>query len=107
MIIYSGSVMACEFLVLNGAKINAIDADGNTALHLAALYGSTGQVMIKPYFTPANHKWSQCPKIHILLSGLPSIEAPCKPPYTKHRRQKGPRHSSTELRRRYSNTFEV
>lgn len=62
MIIYSGSVMACEFLVLNGAKINAIDADGNTALHLAALYGSTGQVMIKPYFTPANHKWSQMSK---------------------------------------------
>ena len=38
--------MACEFLVLNGAKINAIDADGNTALHLAALHGSTGQVWI-------------------------------------------------------------
>ena len=37
--------MACEFLVLNGAKINAIDADGNTALHLAALHGSTGQVL--------------------------------------------------------------
>ena len=54
IIIYSGSVMACEFLVLNGAKINAIDADGNTALHLAALYGSTGQVMIRPYITSAN-----------------------------------------------------
>ena len=91
--------MACEFLVLNGAKINAIDADGNTALHLAALYGSTGQVMIKPSFTPANHKYS--------ASGLPSNETPSKPPYTKHRRQKGTRHSSTELRRRYSNTFEV
>ena len=41
--------MACEFLVLNGAKINAIDADGNTALHLAALHGSTGQVLIIKY----------------------------------------------------------
>ena len=44
---FSGSVMACEFLVLNGAKINAVDTDGNTALHLAALYGSTGQVYKK------------------------------------------------------------
>ena len=26
--ILSGSVMACEFLLLNGAKINAIDASG-------------------------------------------------------------------------------
>ena len=38
--------MACEYLVLNGAKINAVDADGNTALHLAARYGSTGQVCL-------------------------------------------------------------
>ena len=56
--------MACEFLVLNGAKINAIDADGNTALHLAALHGSTGQVWI-------------CFKINLLDN--------CKNVYTKVR----------------------
>ena len=40
--IMSGSVMACEFLLLNGAKINAVDGMGNTPLHLAAAHGSTG-----------------------------------------------------------------
>jgi Arf-GAP/coiled-coil/ANK repeat/PH domain-containing protein len=38
--------MACEFLLLNGAKINAIDGFGNTPLHLAATHGSTGQVCL-------------------------------------------------------------
>ena len=41
--IVSGSVMACEFLLLNGAKINAADGNGNTPLHLAATHGSTGK----------------------------------------------------------------
>jgi Arf-GAP/coiled-coil/ANK repeat/PH domain-containing protein len=34
-----GSVMAVEFLLLNGAKINAQDVDGKTPLHLATLLG--------------------------------------------------------------------
>ena len=44
--ILSGSVMACEFLFLNGAKINQIDTNGNTPLHLAALNRSTGQACL-------------------------------------------------------------
>ena len=38
--------MACEFLLLNGGKINAIDGVGNTCLHLAATQGSTAQVCL-------------------------------------------------------------
>jgi Arf-GAP/coiled-coil/ANK repeat/PH domain-containing protein len=38
--------MACEFLLLNGAKINVIDGFGNTPLHYAATNGSTGQVCL-------------------------------------------------------------
>lgn len=44
--ILSGSVMACEFLLLNGAKINALDGASNTPLHLAAMQGSTAQVCL-------------------------------------------------------------
>ena len=44
--ILSGSVMACEYLLLNGARINAVDGHGNTALHLAANHRSTGQVCL-------------------------------------------------------------
>jgi len=44
--ILSGSVMACEFLLLNGAKINAIDGQGNSPLHLAANQGRTAQVCL-------------------------------------------------------------
>merc|ERR1711874_759535 len=42
----SGSVMATEFLILNGAKTTAVDDNGDTALHLAAQHGSTGQVCL-------------------------------------------------------------
>jgi len=34
-----GSVMAVEFLILNGAKINIQDADGKTPLHIATVMG--------------------------------------------------------------------
>ena len=44
--ILSGSVMACEFLLLNGARINVADGEKNTPLHLAAKHGNTGQVSI-------------------------------------------------------------
>ena len=44
--ILSGSVMACEFLLLNGARINVLDGDKNTPLHLAAKHGNTGQVCL-------------------------------------------------------------
>ena len=44
--VLSGSVMATEFLILNGAKTGAADGEGNTALHLAALHGHTGQTCL-------------------------------------------------------------
>ena len=43
--ILSGSVMACEFLILNSVRIDAVDAQGNSALHMAAKQGNTGQVI--------------------------------------------------------------
>jgi len=44
--VLSGSVMATEFLILNNAKTVAVDENGNTALHLAAQLGNTGQVCL-------------------------------------------------------------
>jgi len=44
--ILSGSVMACEFLILNSVRIDAVDAHGNSALHMAAKQGNTGQVCL-------------------------------------------------------------
>ncbi|KAK6617749.1 hypothetical protein RUM43_013977 [Polyplax serrata] len=44
--IISGSVMACEYLLLNGAKINVQDSEGNTPLHLATELGHTAQVCL-------------------------------------------------------------
>ncbi len=44
--ILSGSVMACELLLLNGAKIDALDSNGDTPLHLAASAGNTSQVCL-------------------------------------------------------------
>ena len=38
--------MSAEFMLLNGAKINAVDSSGNTPLHLAAAQGSTSQVCL-------------------------------------------------------------
>ncbi|XP_074653859.1 arf-GAP with coiled-coil, ANK repeat and PH domain-containing protein 2-like isoform X2 [Tubulanus polymorphus] len=40
----SGSLSACEFLILNGAKLNVKDQQGQTPLHHATLLGHTGQV---------------------------------------------------------------
>ena len=45
--ILSGSVMACEFLILNSVRIDAVDAQGNSALHMAAKQGNTGQVIAR------------------------------------------------------------
>ncbi|XP_033218579.1 arf-GAP with coiled-coil, ANK repeat and PH domain-containing protein 2 isoform X2 [Belonocnema kinseyi] len=44
--IISGSVMSCEYLLLNGAKINCQDADGKTPLYLATELGHTAQVCL-------------------------------------------------------------
>ena len=44
--VLSGSVMACEFLMLNGSKLKVSDAEGNSPLHLAAKNKRTGQVML-------------------------------------------------------------
>ena len=44
--VLSGSVMATEFLILNNTKTGLADGDGNTALHVAALTGNTGQVCL-------------------------------------------------------------
>ncbi|XP_066997590.2 arf-GAP with coiled-coil, ANK repeat and PH domain-containing protein 2 [Anabrus simplex] len=44
--IISGSVMACEYLLLNGAKINSQDNAGKTPLHLATELGHTAQVCL-------------------------------------------------------------
>ncbi|XP_063703447.1 arf-GAP with coiled-coil, ANK repeat and PH domain-containing protein 2 [Culicoides brevitarsis] len=39
--ILSGSLMSCEFLLLNGSNIDAVDRNGETALHLATEKGFT------------------------------------------------------------------
>jgi len=44
--VLSGSVMATEFLILNNTKTGLADGEGNTALHVAALTGNTGQVCL-------------------------------------------------------------
>ncbi|BES96235.1 centaurin beta [Nesidiocoris tenuis] len=44
--IISGSVMACEYLLLNGVPINTQDITGNTPLHLATELGHTAQVCL-------------------------------------------------------------
>jgi len=41
----SGSIAACEYLLLNGAKLDSVDVGGRrTALHHATILGHTGQV---------------------------------------------------------------
>ncbi|XP_015514988.1 arf-GAP with coiled-coil, ANK repeat and PH domain-containing protein 2 isoform X1 [Neodiprion lecontei] len=44
--IISGSVMSCEYLLLNGVRINCQDAEGKTPLHLATELGHTAQVCL-------------------------------------------------------------
>ncbi|XP_053694180.1 arf-GAP with coiled-coil, ANK repeat and PH domain-containing protein 2 isoform X2 [Sabethes cyaneus] len=44
--ILSGSVMSCEFLILNGSNINAADRNGFTALHLATENSCTAQAYL-------------------------------------------------------------
>jgi Arf-GAP/coiled-coil/ANK repeat/PH domain-containing protein len=44
--VLGGSVTACEFLILNGARINAIDAKKRTPIYLATEKGRTGQVCL-------------------------------------------------------------
>ncbi|XP_017881331.1 arf-GAP with coiled-coil, ANK repeat and PH domain-containing protein 2 isoform X1 [Ceratina calcarata] len=44
--IVSGSVMSCEYLILNGARINCQDAEGKTPLYLATELGHTAQVCL-------------------------------------------------------------
>ncbi|XP_039986786.1 BAR_ACAPs and ArfGap_ACAP domain-containing protein isoform X2 [Xiphias gladius] len=41
-----GSLLACEFLLLNGANVNLRDLRGQGALHAAATAGHTGQVCL-------------------------------------------------------------
>ncbi|KAM9359631.1 arf-GAP with coiled-coil, ANK repeat and PH domain-containing protein 2 [Symphorus nematophorus] len=41
-----GSLLACEFLLLNGANVNHRDLRGRGALHAAATAGHTGQVCL-------------------------------------------------------------
>ncbi|XP_031625900.1 arf-GAP with coiled-coil, ANK repeat and PH domain-containing protein 2 [Contarinia nasturtii] len=44
--ILSNSVTACEFLILNGFEINAVDDQGYTPLHLATQRGFTAQAYL-------------------------------------------------------------
>ncbi|XP_066259170.1 arf-GAP with coiled-coil, ANK repeat and PH domain-containing protein 2 [Euwallacea similis] len=44
--VLSGSVIACAYLLLNGAKINVQDQNGRTPLHLATREGHTAQVCL-------------------------------------------------------------
>ncbi|KAJ1526936.1 hypothetical protein ONE63_008484 [Megalurothrips usitatus] len=44
--VFSGSVMACEYLLLNGASINIQDEKGKTPLHIAVEQGHTAQVCL-------------------------------------------------------------
>ncbi|XP_047139457.1 arf-GAP with coiled-coil, ANK repeat and PH domain-containing protein 2 isoform X1 [Hydra vulgaris] len=44
--VISGSVTISEFLLQNGAHLNAVDRSNQTPLHYAALYGSTGHTCL-------------------------------------------------------------
>ncbi|XP_069105638.1 arf-GAP with coiled-coil, ANK repeat and PH domain-containing protein 2-like [Argopecten irradians] len=43
-VVETGSLSACEFLLLNGAKLARKDRNGRTPLHHATMNGNTGQV---------------------------------------------------------------
>ncbi|OWF46700.1 arf-GAP with coiled-coil, ANK repeat and PH domain-containing protein 2-like isoform X2 [Mizuhopecten yessoensis] len=43
-VVETGSLSACEFLLLNGAKLTREDKNGRTPLHHATMNGNTGQV---------------------------------------------------------------
>ncbi|XP_033763338.1 arf-GAP with coiled-coil, ANK repeat and PH domain-containing protein 2-like isoform X2 [Pecten maximus] len=43
-VVETGSLSACEFLLLNGAKLARKDKNGRTPLHHATMNGNTGQV---------------------------------------------------------------
>jgi len=42
--IFQGSLSACEFLLLNGAKLDKKDRQGRSPLHIATMLGNTGSV---------------------------------------------------------------
>ncbi|XP_070560410.1 arf-GAP with coiled-coil, ANK repeat and PH domain-containing protein 2-like isoform X2 [Ptychodera flava] len=44
--VFGGSLAACDFLLLNGAKVNTRDANGRGVLHHATMLGHTGQVCL-------------------------------------------------------------
>ncbi|XP_077998264.1 arf-GAP with coiled-coil, ANK repeat and PH domain-containing protein 2-like isoform X2 [Glandiceps talaboti] len=44
--VFGGSLAACEFLLLNGAKVNTRDSNGRGVLHHATILGHTGQVCL-------------------------------------------------------------
>ncbi|XP_030370232.1 arf-GAP with coiled-coil, ANK repeat and PH domain-containing protein 2 isoform X2 [Scaptodrosophila lebanonensis] len=44
--VLSGSVMACEYLLLNGASIDAVDEMGYSALHISTAKGHIAQVYL-------------------------------------------------------------
>ena len=54
--ILSGSVMATELLILNSVTTATADSRGDTALHLAAKHGNTGQVCLLLKHRADHHK---------------------------------------------------
>ena len=54
--ILSGSVMATALLILNSVTTATPDSRGDTALHLAAKHGNTGQVCLLLKHRADHHK---------------------------------------------------
>ena len=57
--ILSGSVMATELLILNSVTTATADSRGDTALHLAAKHGNTGQVCLLLKHRADHHKLNE------------------------------------------------